>query len=431
MNEFDQDEGELVTEYSADRNLATIQEKGYENSDDESRLQKLLEESDESEDDIAWVSGDNESQDEENEESGVITRFDIDSRENSLSEINEAGGTHRNYIAARTPSELSDGINLIQSFSRDDDNKRNNELSPPMKRNLSSSNLFYERESPNAINNQLCVDTQQSTDAAQRAGKGTISPEGDKNKPFPSIEISGKRQLSNCLVSSPANLLKFSKTHAGAKIPSDAYESDHRIDEISAVEKTVCVTKRGTADLTNPKISTCSVLDVDKKMLNNDDFRPKNSVDNIKNETCELFVGTLKSEADKNVSSEAGKIADRSHLGLYKFEEMNEQENIECMPNTTMDLKEEANITDSTSSSMEHHAFCSSSSSILHDTLTDLREEEGKTAKVLSAAARDTAAITEEMKLEVIELLEIFQLPYIIAPFEAEAQCAVLEEVHS
>ena len=90
---------------------------------------------------------------------------------------------------------------------------------------------------------------------------------------------------------------------------------------------------------------------------------------------------------------------------------MNEQENIECMPNTTMDLKEEANITDSTSSSMEHHAFCSSSSSILHDTLTDLREEEGKTAKVLSAAARDTAAITEEMKLEVIELLEIFQLP--------------------
>ena len=42
----------------------------------------------------------------------------------------------------------------------------------------------------------------------------------------------------------------------------------------------------------------------------------------------------------------------------------------------------------------------------------------------------EITAEREEMKTEVIELLETFQLPYIIAPFEAEAQCAVLEEVN-
>ena len=72
----------------------------------------------------------------------------------------------------------------------------------------------------------------------------------------------------------------------------------------------------------------------------------------------------------------------------------------------------------------------STSQEILHETLADLQNEEAKVTKTLSNAVRDTATMTEEMKTEVIELLETFQLPYIIAPFEAEAQCAVLEEVN-
>jgi len=55
--------------------------------------------------------------------------------------------------------------------------------------------------------------------------------------------------------------------------------------------------------------------------------------------------------------------------------------------------------------------------------------EELRAARALSTAARDAAAATEDMISDVIELLRAFELPFIVAPFEAEAQCAVLEEV--
>ncbi|KAJ1396369.1 hypothetical protein B484DRAFT_407341 [Ochromonadaceae sp. CCMP2298] len=44
---------------------------------------------------------------------------------------------------------------------------------------------------------------------------------------------------------------------------------------------------------------------------------------------------------------------------------------------------------------------------------------------------RDTESMTEEMKEDVIQLLRAFNLPYMIAPYEAEAQCAVLEQAEA
>ncbi len=49
----------------------------------------------------------------------------------------------------------------------------------------------------------------------------------------------------------------------------------------------------------------------------------------------------------------------------------------------------------------------------------------------IANATRDTERLTDEMKEEVIHLIKSFDLPYLVAPFEAEAQCAVLEQVIS
>lgn len=64
------------------------------------------------------------------------------------------------------------------------------------------------------------------------------------------------------------------------------------------------------------------------------------------------------------------------------------------------------------------------------DPVSALLEEDVDYASQYRKSMRDAESMTEEMKEEVLQLLQAFDLPYIIAPFEAEAQCAVLEQVN-
>ena len=59
----------------------------------------------------------------------------------------------------------------------------------------------------------------------------------------------------------------------------------------------------------------------------------------------------------------------------------------------------------------------------------ELARETLQLQKDLKSADRDDDGITEDMKEDVIKLLQAFGMPYIIAPAEAEAQCCKLEEL--
>ena len=77
----------------------------------------------------------------------------------------------------------------------------------------------------------------------------------------------------------------------------------------------------------------------------------------------------------------------------------------------------------------EHGNKESISSELDADTWLLLEENEQEWAAERNQKERDTDMVTDEMREECIRLLELFGIPYIIAPAEAEAQCAALEDL--
>ena len=56
-----------------------------------------------------------------------------------------------------------------------------------------------------------------------------------------------------------------------------------------------------------------------------------------------------------------------------------------------------------------------------------LEREAAALQREMTRASRDADAVTEDMREDVMRLLEMMGVPYVVAPMEAEAQCAYLE----
>jgi hypothetical protein len=64
----------------------------------------------------------------------------------------------------------------------------------------------------------------------------------------------------------------------------------------------------------------------------------------------------------------------------------------------------------------------------LKSDLATLQAEEATLRGTARTAGRDADTVTDAMKAEVVALLQLFGIPYMVAPMEAEAQCAELEK---
>ena len=94
--------------------------------------------------------------------------------------------------------------------------------------------------------------------------------------------------------------------------------------------------------------------------------------------------------------------------------------------------EEEGHREDSPSQEHDHPASVNTtthtmqeSSSVFHVDFEDDAVEQLLADKI--RASRDSEVVTLSMRQEVLELLDALGIPYIIAPYEAEAQCCVLE----
>ena len=59
-----------------------------------------------------------------------------------------------------------------------------------------------------------------------------------------------------------------------------------------------------------------------------------------------------------------------------------------------------------------------------------MENEQKEITHELGKLERQAASLSEQISFEAQELLQLFGVPYIIAPMEAEAQCAFLEQAN-
>ncbi|XP_055300272.1 DNA excision repair protein ERCC-5 [Sitodiplosis mosellana] len=98
----------------------------------------------------------------------------------------------------------------------------------------------------------------------------------------------------------------------------------------------------------------------------------------------------------------------------------------ECLPSTSSGTKSEKDSMTSAANALRENK----SKEELEDIAEQLNQERQDLMAERNKKDRLGVSITEQMSMECMELLRLFGVPYIVAPMEAEAQCAYLNEIN-
>lgn len=137
--------------------------------------------------------------------------------------------------------------------------------------------------------------------------------------------------------------------------------------------------------------------------------------------------GISDSKTFENIENKGKKNNDKSSNEVI-VEERNSKETVQdnISNNETVNLKEKTKNIVEKSKTPEKEPI---SRETLNTIVSEIEVEEKGLFQEKSRLDRIGRNITEEMTKEAQELLQVFGIPYIIAPMEAEAQCAFLESI--